>query len=147
VAMDDLQEADVARTFLHCSLLSCYPTRRLWCFQFTDTGAYTEGEANKKGLRVMMGDVLSYKFEPSSFDRVVSIKLFEHMKNYQLLLAKATLALGLQGKLFVHIIPHKESAYDFEDGWMSTHSFTGGTILLVVLFHVFQDGLRLQRQW
>src|SRR5271163_2847524 len=100
VAMDDLQEADVARAFLHCSLLSCCPTRRLWRFQFTDTGAYIEGEANRKGLsnlQVMTGDVFSSEFKPSSFDRVVSIELFEHMKNYQFLLAKVTPALGLQG--------------------------------------------------
>ena len=69
----------------------------------------------------MTGGVLSYGFKSSSFDRAVSTELFEHMKNYQLLLAKVTLAVGLQGKLFVHIFAHKESTYDFEDGWMSTH--------------------------
>jgi cation-transporting ATPase 13A2 len=77
---------------------------------------------------VVTGDVVTYNFEPETLDRVISIELFEYVKTYQLLLAKVAKALKPQGKLFIHIFAHKESPYDFEDGWMSTHFFTGGTM-------------------
>jgi cation-transporting ATPase 13A2 len=93
---------------------------------------------------VITGDVVTYDFESETFDRVISI---EHMKNYQLLLAKVAKALKPQGRLFVHIFAHKESPYDFEDGWMSTHFFMGGTMLSADLLHFFQDDLTSQQQW
>lgn len=75
---------------------------------------------------MITGDVVDYEFEPGSFDRVVSIELFEHMKNYQLLLAKVARALKPGGKLFVHIFAHRSTPYDFESGWMTEQFFTGG---------------------
>lgn len=86
--------------------------------------------AKSKGfsnLTVITGDVVEYEFESNSFERVVSIELFEHMKNYQLLLSKVSRALTPGGKLFVHIFCHATTPYDFEGGWMSEHFFTGGT--------------------
>jgi cyclopropane fatty-acyl-phospholipid synthase-like methyltransferase len=65
---------------------------------------------------VITGDVLTYNFEPETFDRVISIELFEQMKTHQLLLARVAKALKPQGKLFVHIFAHKELLYDFGDG-------------------------------
>ena len=91
--------------------------------------------------------MVNYEFEPSSYDRVVSIELFEHMKNYELLMAKVARALKPEGKLFVHIFAHKTTPYDFEDGWMSTHFFSGGTMPSADLFHFFQKDLNLQEQW
>jgi cyclopropane fatty-acyl-phospholipid synthase-like methyltransferase len=85
--------------------------------------------AKSKGftnLTVITGDVVDYEFEAESFDRVVSIELFEHMKNYQLLLEKVSRALKPGGKLFLHIFCHKDTPYDFDGGWMSEFFFTGG---------------------
>lgn len=95
---------------------------------------YIDAKAREKGLTnlaVITGNVVDYEFEPQSFDRVVSIevccsmefmsllevaaneaKLFEHMKNYRLLMAKVGRTLKPGGKLFVHIFAHKTTPYD-----------------------------------
>ena len=74
------------------------------------------------------------RFEPpggdGSFDRVVSVEMFEHMKNYRRLLANIARWLRTDGRLFVHIFTHREHAYHFiprdPSDWMARYFFTGG---------------------
>ncbi len=86
-----------------------------------------------------------------SFDRIVSIEMFEHMRNYSLLLERIAGWLAPTGKLFVHIFCHRERPYFFEDenptDWMARHFFTGGLMPSERLMDEFANPLRLDRRW
>jgi len=84
-------------------------------------------------------------------DRIISIEMFEHMKNYRQLLKLLSGALKSDGKLFLHIFCHKYLAYNFEEddlnAWMTKNFFKGGTMPSQYLLHRFQEDLLLRNQW
>lgn len=85
------------------------------------------------------------------FDRIVSIEMFEHMRNHQLLYAKLHDWLVPGGKFFMHIFVHRSTPYAFEvqgdDDWMSQFFFSGGMMPSDDLPLHFQEKLKLTQRW
>jgi cyclopropane-fatty-acyl-phospholipid synthase len=114
---------------------------------------FIEEQARKRGLEgidVVTADMNDFDTD-RRFDRIVSVEMIEHMRNYEILFAKISSWLRPEGKLFVHIFCHRDTPYFFEldgdDDWMARYFFTGGMMPSFDLFDRFTSDMTVTRRW
>ena len=118
-----------------------------------DQIAFIQNEAKRRSLfniKASKMDVNNLDLD-NKFDRIVSIEMFEHLRNYKLILNSLNSLLKPDGRLFVHIFCHKELTYFYEIknnyDWMTKYFFEGGIMPSQDIFKYFDDKLEVINQW
>lgn len=119
--------------------------------QYIDEQAKQRGFHNLTVLTRDLGKEESYNFGQEKFDRVMSIEMMEHIRNYEKFFSLISAQMKPDAKMFVHIFTHKSTPYFFEtegaDNWMGKYFFSGGQMPARDLFDQFNQHLTVEKKW
>lgn len=110
---------------------------------------FIECKAREKGLsniRVITCDIAELELN-EQFDRVVTIEMMEHVRNYRALLENVSRWLDPDGLMFVHIFCHAFLHYPFDGGWMTDNFFSGGQMPAFDTLMHFSEHMRIVDSW
>ncbi|GKS83178.1 cyclopropane-fatty-acyl-phospholipid synthase family protein [Acidovorax sp. SUPP1855] len=131
-----------------------YPASRITAVSNSHSQrAYINAEAAKRGLSNVQVITCDFnRFDIAArFDRIVSVEMFEHLRNWPQAFANVSRWLAPGGRFFMHVFAHREAPYPFEErdasDWMSKHFFSGGMMPSDDLALHCQDDLQLRRRW
>lgn len=115
--------------------------------EFIEAAARDRGLSN---LRVVTADMNDFSTD-ASFDRIVSVEMFEHMTNWQALLRRVHGWLRPDGRLFLHVFSHRLAPYLFDvqdkEDWIAQHFFTGGIMPSHGLIRHCAEGFEVEQDW
>lgn len=127
-----------------------YPNSKIMAVSNSKTQKKYIDARGFKNLKIITSDINDFNVA-QSFDRVVSVEMFEHMRNWKELLRRINRWLKIDGMLFIHIFVHRELAYLFneagQNNWMSDHFFKEGMMPSESLLSMINDDMVVKRNW
>jgi cyclopropane-fatty-acyl-phospholipid synthase len=136
----------LASRFPRCAVtaVSHSASQKAWI----DAAAAARGLGN---LEVVTADMNDFRAAPGTYDRIVSVEMFEHMRNWRLLLGRAADWLKRDGAFFLHVFTVQDLPYLYDaedpDQWMARNFFAGGMMPYPDLPSRVADRLREDARW
>ena len=150
----DILELGCGWGSLSLHMAEAYPKARITSVSNSNSQReYILAEAEARGLdnlKVVTADMNDFA-TAGSYDRIVSVEMFEHMSNWQALLTRARGWLKTDGRLFFHVFTHKSHSYRFDHtdpaDWIGRYFFTGGIMPAHDLPHRFPELFTVEQEW